>query len=44
MFCIEEGSIDHDIGIILHLGQWMVVIIHIHLDSLASSLQRQVYL
>ena len=36
--CVEDGSVDHDVGIILRLGQGVVVVVDVHLDSLAQSL------
>ena len=42
MFSKEESSVDHDIGIILHLGQRVIVIVHVHLHSLAFCLDTHV--
>ena len=34
----EDGSVDHDIDVVLGLCQRVVVVIHIHLHRLAQSL------
>ena len=38
MLVIEQGSINHNIYIVLHLSKGMVVIIDIHLDSFPECL------
>ena len=38
MLMIEQGSINHNIYIVLHLSKGMVVIIDIHLDSFPKCL------
>ena len=40
MFWVEESSIDHDIDVIFHFPQGMIIIIDIHLNSLASCLKK----
>ena len=34
----EDGSIDHDVDVVLGLGQWVVVVVHVHLNRLTQSL------
>ena len=34
----EDGSVDHDVDVVLGLGQRVVVVIHIHLHRLAQRL------
>ena len=37
----KQGSVDHDVDIILHLAQWVVVIVQVHLHRLPFSLRIQ---
>ena len=41
MFMIEQCSIDHNINIIFHFSEGMVVIIDIHLHSFPKCLNNQ---
>ena len=41
MFMIEQGSVDHNIHIVFHFSEWMVVIIDIHFNSLPKCLDNQ---
>ena len=34
----ENGSVDHDVDVVLGLGQWVVVVVHVHLNRLTQSL------
>ena len=34
----EDGSVDHDVDVVLGLGQWVVVVVHVHLNRLTQSL------
>ena len=37
----KKGSVDHDVDIVLHLAQRVVVIVHVHLHRLPFSLRIQ---
>lgn len=44
MFMIEQGSVDHNIHIVLHFSEGMVVIIDIHFNSFPKCLDNQPFI
>ena len=34
----KQGSVDHHVHIVLHLAEWMIVIVEVHLDGFPSRL------